>query len=162
MPDNPHGKTLAIWSFPEFVKYERGTGWYFWAMACGVGLFLYAIFTGNFLFALIVVMVALVMFLDHSKKQPASLRFAITEDGLEMANDFIPWKDITKFWIIYEPPEVKRLYVQTKRISLGRLSIPLEKENPVKIREVLLKYLPEDLTKESEATSDALRRILKL
>jgi hypothetical protein len=159
--NNPHGKIIAAWAFPEFVKYQRTAVWYTITVIAGALCFFYGIFTRNFLFSLIVVMVALIFFLYHIK-HPLNIKFAITEDGIGLGNAFYLWKDLQSFWIIYEPPEVKQLYLQTKRFFPGALSVPLEKENPVKVRAALLKYLPEDSTKTTELASDTFSRILKI
>ena len=42
------------------------------------------------------------------------------------------------------------------------LSIPLEKQNPIKIRKILLKYIDEDLDKDEESFSEILGRRLKI
>ena len=123
-------------------------------------LLLYAFYTRNFLFALIVVMMALMLFLQH-QRSPKKITLTITSGGIKLANQNIPWKDITKFWIIYQPPEVKKLYLATSRFLMPQISIPLEQQNPVQLRELLLKYVPEDLTKQEESNVDALSRILK-
>ena len=120
----------------------------------------YAFFTINFLFALIVVMLALILFLQHTRS-PRQITCTIRSSGVTLAQNDLPWKDITAFWIIYQPPEVKKLYLATKRFLMPQISIPLEQQNPVQLRELLLKYVPEDLTKQNESNVDTLSRILK-
>ncbi len=165
--------TSASWSFLEFPKYTRGKAWYVGAGVVGAILIAYAFFTHNFLFALIVVMMALIIFLQHTRS-PKKITCSIGAGGIKLARQNfagqnlgwlarqdIPWNDITKFWIIYQPPEVKKLYLATKRFLMPQISVPLEQQNPVQIRELLLKYLPEDLTKENESNVDTMSRILK-
>lgn len=178
-----HGKILASWKFSEFIKPERTKAWYFWALLIVGGLFIWAIITFNFLFALVILMIVFILLL-HNKREPQELEFKITEDGLVIArslnrnegrqsnpvvNDkaivsqrFYSYKEIKSFYIIYEPPQVKTLYFQLKSSLRPRLSIPLETQNPLKIRKILLKYLEEDLEKDTEPLSDQLARILKL
>ena len=120
-------------------------------------LLLYAFYTRNFLFALIVVMMVLMLFTASAKPKN---NLTITSGGIKLANQNIPWKDITKFWIIYQPPEVKTLPCDLS-LLMPQISIPLEQQNPVQLRELLLKYVPEDLTKQEESNVDALSRILK-
>ena len=154
-------KTFTSWTFLEFIPHVRSTTWYVVAGIVAAAIFAYAIISHNVLFALLVVMIALVMLLNH-RKQPKQISITLHEDGIDIAKKTIPWKDITAFWIVYDPPHVKRLYFHTKGMMLGEISIPLENENPVTVRAVLLKYIPEDTKKESETTFDALGRWLKI
>ncbi len=155
-----HGKVLAEWKFPETIKYSRSRGWYIGAGICGVALLVYAVATKNFLFGLIIILFALTLFITQRK--PADVGFKITEDGILIGSRFYPYKEIKNFFIIYEPPEVKSLYFNFKNIFNPHLPIPLEKQDPVKVRKILLEYLPEDLTKEDEPFSDQISRMFKL
>jgi len=155
-----HGKILASWQFPEFIKYKRSWAWYIIASLIALALIIYAILVKNYLFAFIVILIAFVILL-YEIKEPILIKFNITEEGLELEDHFYPYKEIKNFWIIYEPPEVKRLYFEFKGLR-PRLSIPLLDQNPLKIREIFLNFLNEDLEKEEESTSDFLERKFKL
>ena len=154
-------KTFTSWTFLEFTPRVRSTTWYVVAGIVAAALFAYAIASHNVLFALLVVMVALVMLLNH-RKQPQQIRITLHEDGIDLAKRTIPWKDMSAFWLVYDPPHVKQLYLHTKSMLMGQISVPLENENPVTVRAVLLKYIPEDTRKENETTTDALGRWLKI
>lgn len=160
-PKGKHGQIFASWSFPEFIQYKRGMGWYFVMTLVGLGLLIWAVLSGNFLFALIIILIAIIVVL-HSRREPAKLLCQITEDGLEFSARFYEWKELKKFWIIYEPPEVKSLYLNFKGSLKPHLSIPLQDQDPVTIRKILLNYLEEDLSQEHESTSDQFSRWLKL
>lgn len=155
-----HGQTLAEWTFPEFTKYKKTRGWYFGITIFLLVLVLVGIFTQSYLFLLIIALVILIYYI-RSRREPATINFGITEDGLEVGEAFYPYKNIKNFWIIYEPPEVKNLYVSFK-VLRPSLSIALLNQNPIKIRKILLNYLQEDLTKENESFADGLMRMLKL
>ena len=162
MPDEKdHGKTLISWEFPEYIKHERGRNWLIGAILIGGSLFVFVFFTANFLFGVILVIAAIIMFLHH-RGEPDMINFSILEDGLELGEKFYAYKDIKNFWIIYEPPKVKSLYFDFKNVFRPRLNLPLENINPLKIRETLLNYLEEDLEQENEPPTDGLARWLKL
>ncbi|MCG2693383.1 hypothetical protein L6279_04800 [Candidatus Parcubacteria bacterium] len=158
---SPHGKILLSWNFPEFTQYERSKSWYFWIGLVMAGLLVYCFFTLNLLFAIIIIMSAVIMYL-HSRRQPLDIRLEVTEDGLQIGEKFYDYKSLKNFWIIYEPPEVKNLYISFKSSVKPDLRIPLEKQNPLDVRKVLLDFLDEDLTKEEEPFADVLSRRLKL
>lgn len=155
-----HGKSLMSWKIPEYTKHERNRAWF---VIAGIVLFLfliYAFYTRNFLFVVILILSAAIILLQ-SMEEPMKLDFNIFEDGLGVGNKFYSWRDLNKFYIIYEPPEVKNLYFEFKGLK-SRLSIPLLAQNPVKVREILLKYLIEDLEQEQEPLSEEYARWLKL
>jgi len=158
---NDNGEIFFSWEFPEYFKYERSKLWYLGMGILGGILLIYCLFAKNFLFALIVIMVGIIIFL-YEAKEPLNVSFSITEDGLELGRNFYPWKDLKNFWIIYEPPKIKTLYFIFKNAWRPRLNIPLLDQNPLKIREKLLEYLDEDLEKEEEPISDSFGRFLKL
>jgi len=91
-----------------------------------------------------------------------NLDFAIYERGLRVGEKFYDFKEIKDFYEIYEPPEVKNLYFDFYSWVQPRLQIPLQSKNPVRVREILLDYLTEDLDQENEPFSDAMGRMFKL
>ena len=155
-----HGKTLIKWHFPEFEQPERSMSWYVILFVIFAALLIYSIITLNFLFAIIIVMVVVILFL-HQRKDPIELEIKITEAGIEIGDKFYAYKELDKFFIIYEPPEISNLYIEFKSNLKPDLSIPLKKENPIKIRDILIDFLVEDIDKEEEPTSDFLTRWLK-
>lgn len=155
-----HGKTLVSWTFPEVPNYRYSRTWYLIMTALGVALLVFAVFSRNPLFAFIVV-IAWALIFYRSRQQPRTLAASITEDGIEIGKNFFPYDDLKNFWLIYKPP-AKTLYVSFKSALRPILGIALEDANPVEIRNQLRRYLQEDLSKEDEATSDAIGRLFRI
>lgn len=155
-----YGEVFFNWKFPEFPKYHRDKSWYVWAVVVIVLLLLFSIFSGNLLFGLIVIMSALIILMFQ--RSDDEVEFKITEDGISINQKFYNYQDIQNFFIIYEPPEVKTLYFEPKSIISPRIPVALEDQDPVKIRELLLQYLDEDLDREDEPVSDQTSRLFKL
>lgn len=157
----PEGKTLLAWQTPEYPEYERGTAWYVIASIIGLALIIYSVFSTNFLFAVIVIILAMIIFLTGYRK--AEMReVKIAETGIGFGSDFYLYRNIDRFTIVYEPPEVKNLYLEFKGGFRPRLSIGLEDQSPVQIRELLLSFTREDLENTHEPMSDFWGRILKI
>jgi len=156
-----HDGVLMSWEFSDRPNYRRGRIWYVFMILAGLGLLLYALFSANFLFALIIVMFALVMYVS-TIFEPTRMRFALTEDGLKIGESFIPYRDVDKFWFCYEPPVVKNLYLEFRSSLRPRLRIDLDDQNPNKVRESLAKYVREDLDQVDEPLSELIGRILKI
>jgi len=157
---NDFGKTLVSWKYPSHIKPTRSRRWYTIAAIIGGLSFAFAVITLNFLFSFILIMIVLIMVLQH-RQMPSEITCDITEDGIKMVDDFFKYDDLKEFWIAYKPPDVKKLYLSFKSSLRPMLIIPLEEQNPLKVRKILLDYLDEDLSREDETTTEALSRLLK-
>ena len=155
------GQTTLRWSFNEFKPLERSKRWWVISGIVALVLVTYAVMTGNFLFALIILMVS-VLIVNQSRTKPKRLDCQITTTGVAVGKKYWRWSEIENFWIAYHPPEVTNLYLLPKGLLEPRLTVPLERTNPLKVRELLVKYLSEDLSREDEPTSEALSRLFKL
>lgn len=155
------GKVLLEWTHPEFVKHQRGAGWYIGYSLVGATLLVYSIINGNFLLAIVVVLVGFIL-LNYYRHDPRPVPFQIRQKGIRVGSTFIPYSALQSFWIIYEPPHIKTLYFLRKARLRNEISIPLIETNPLKVRELLEKNVAEDLTKETETPNDSLARILKI
>ncbi len=126
-----------------------------------LGLLVFSLVTLNFLFAVIIIISAIVIFFNDVK-EPIEVNFYIGEGGILLGRKFFGYKELSSFWLIYEPKEVKNLYFSPKSFIKPLLSIPLLDQNPLKVREFLLQYLEEDLEKEEEPVSEQLGRRFKI
>jgi hypothetical protein len=153
--------TLVSWTFPEYTQHQRKKGWYVWATLIFLALLAYAIFSANFLFGLILILVVIILFTYHHR-EPLEINFEISGDGILIGERQFDYKDFKKFWLVYEPPAIKNLYLEQTSPFKPVIVIPLQNENPVKVRKFLKEVLTEDLEKESESTTEALGRIFKI
>ncbi len=154
------GEQVFGWLVDEYERHERGPIWYAVAFLAAVGLILYAIIAQNFLFAIIIVMFGVIIGLS-SLREPERVLFQVTTRGVSVGSLFVPFRELKDFWIVYEPPYVKNLYVEHKNPLTPRIVIPIDDADPVEIRRALLVYLDEDGRTE-EPLGDLLGRVLKL
>lgn len=160
-PNTHTGTPLLRWSFHEFKPINRSTTWWVMATIIVLAMLIYAIATANFLFALILVMGS-ILFILETRRQPRQINFEITPGGIIVGKKYWRWSELSNFWIAYQPPEIKRLYIEPKSALEPRLSIPLQSTNPLTVREMLSKYVSENLNREDIPTSEALAKLLKL
>jgi len=156
-----YGKELAYWEFAEHTKVERGKWWYISFIVIIIAMLIYSYYTNNPLFAIIITLFTIIYYITE-KREPEESRIIILEDGIIIDDKFIEYKDLKDFYIIYHPPVIKNLYLEPKSVIKHRIAVPLENQNPVEIREILLKYIDEDLEKEEMPTSEGITRLLKL
>jgi Ca2+/Na+ antiporter len=159
--DERYSAIAFEWKFPEFEKHDRGKDWYITAGIIAALLLVYAFVSLNFLFVVIILLTAFILYLYHIK-EAEEVEFKITDTGLSVENRFYVWSEIKKFYIIYNPPSVKNLYFEFKSFTKPNLIVPMEHQNPLKAREYLLQFLEEDTEKEHEPTAHAIGRHLKI
>ncbi len=157
-----YGSTIFhVWDVHEYTKYPHTGRWYFVAATFLVACVAYALYTNNYLFAFIMLLITII-FVFHELREPAVTQFGITDIGIVWRGFLFPYKEVRSFWIIYEPHEgVQSLYFTFKKGSKPRLSISLEDQDPTIIRKTLRKFLFEDLSKEDEPLTDTIGRVLK-
>lgn len=161
LPKGEHGTEYLSWEYSGYRRYERGRTWYVVMGLFGFGLLIYALLSANFLFALIIIMFGLIIYLS-SINRPEVVKVAITEEGVEMGEVFYRYRDIAHFWFAYEPPDVKNLYLDFRDPWRSRAAVELEDIDPNEVRQVIGSFLVEDLTKDEEPVSDTIGRILKI
>lgn len=150
------------WEVPEYEKYERGKGWYIFSSMVAFLLILYSFLTGNFLFAIIIIIATIVVVL-HDGQETVLVKISLTDEGVVVGRKFHDYDEFKDFSIVYKPKQgIKNLYFEFKSVVRPRLSIPLEKMNPLIIRENLLKYLEEDLDRTDQPLSEELAKLFKL
>ena len=71
------GDILHEWTIQEYENHSRGVWWYIIMISLGLVLVVYGVFTANFLFSLIIILFAIIMFLQ-SHNTPPQINFKIT------------------------------------------------------------------------------------
>ena len=158
--ESDYGEVFFQWETPEFARFTRGLFWYVAIISIGAALIIYSIFTANFLFALIIIIAAFIIFLK-SYRQPVNLLFQITENGIVLGNQFFDYDKIRSFYFVYDPPAVKKLFFDLKGIA-PTISVQLNNKNPLLIRKKLLEYLKENTERKHQSIDDQLESILKM
>jgi hypothetical protein len=155
------GEVLYSWTFKEYEKHVRSSRWYWIMSVIGLAFVVYAVLTQDYLFAIIVVLFAIVIFLQD-KNEPQEIPFAIVQTGIIVGNNYYRFSELKDFWIIYNPPEVKILYFGLKNVIKHRISVPLFDIDPRPIHEFISRFVTENLEEEDEPFSDKMGRLLKL
>ncbi|NQU99784.1 MAG: hypothetical protein HQ538_03520 [Parcubacteria group bacterium] len=152
-------EVLMEWSAPEFVQYSKPKSWYISLLIIAIALIVCSIITSNFLLTIIVIFLAIIVN-SLTRKKPKQLDVAITKKGVKVNEKLYTFTDdLGSFWILYDPPDLKILNFKRQQRFLPEISIQLEKQNPLKIREFLLEYLEEEMEKEEHMADRVSRRI---
>ncbi|MDO8559793.1 MAG: hypothetical protein Q7S23_02015 [bacterium] len=155
------GRVIVQWQCDDGTQQPRSHRWYVIAGVVAVLLIAYGVWMGDFLFSGLLVLFGLTYGL--MRRQPSkTMSFAITDNGVAAGRTFYSYQELKRFWIIYQPPEVKNLYLEFRNPFKPYLPLPLGSQNPVTARHALLDYLSEDLRREDEPVLDQISRLLKL
>lgn len=151
------GDPLFQWTIKEYEDHERGKRWYVVMTILGLLLIAFGLLSGNFLFSLIIILFAIILYLQSHQSAPEVL-ISITDLGVLIGSRLYQYSELESFYIIYEPPQVKSLFFETNSWYRPRIQISLERMNPLEIRDTLLEFLDEDLEKEVEPFSEQFAR----
>ena len=153
-------KTTNIsWQALEFEHHEKNGKWFLWLLIFGLALLGYAAWQKDFFMFLTFFLLILAIYL-YARKKPKTVMIELAGRGIKLDADLYPYSTLKAFWIIYEPPQVKIVGLETTHSLNRELILQLDDMDPNTVREFLLQYLPEDLERE-ENYSDKLMRKLR-
>jgi len=153
---------IISWEIPEYKKHDRSKNWYILSGIVAVVFLLYALFYQNFLFAIFIVIVSIVLILNDGK-EPMRVKVAITDNGVKIGKNFYEFDEFKNFSIVYKPDQnIKNLYFEFDNYIKQRLSLNLEDVNPIKIKELLSPILKEDTDRKDPPLSEKLADLFKL
>lgn len=155
-----HNKELLAWKTPDFVPHPKGQTWISLAGAGLLALIVYALLTGSATMAIVFILVGGMYYLTHNQS-PKIIDIKITELGIAVGNQFLPYNTINSFWVVYHPPFVHRLYIKIGSKGGRIVMIELNEQNPVEVRTLLAREVPEVEDRE-ESFTDILIRLLRL
>ncbi|MFA5185150.1 MAG: hypothetical protein WC551_01565 [Patescibacteria group bacterium] len=150
-----------VWEAPAWQPVDRGPRWFLWMSLVALALSGYAIYTANYLFAFIILLMAIILVFAGNEK-PRKVLVQIGGNGVVVDGRLWRFDELDNFAIIYYPPQTKVLYLEPHGVLQARLRVELEDEDPVAIRNHLKKFLEEDLDLQEEHFSDIVGRLLKI
>ena len=91
------------------------------------------------------------------ENRPATMiDFYITPVGVKFGGNFRYFREFSHFYMIYQEYGIKNLYLEFRNPLLGRMVVPLDGQDALAIRLLLLKNLREDLDREAEPVAEQL------
>ncbi len=136
------------WVAPEFTKYKKDKRWFVLPALAALVIIIAAFLLKNFLLVVLIILSAFVIYI-YALKEPRKIKFGISGKGVQIDKRLYGFENLKSFWIFYDPPEIKEISLQSGKTFIPYIRVPLGKQNPVEIRRLLLKFLPEKPHKES-------------
>lgn len=94
----------------------------------------------------------------YAVKAPRTLKLAVTSKGVKAERKLYLFEDLKSFWIFYDPPLTKELSLHSQRALMPMLRLPLGDLDPLRLREILLRFLKEE--KHEESLSDVISKVI--
>jgi len=151
------GEILHQWQASEFEVQEQNTDLLYYILFFLIVIVGYAVYSNSPIMAITFILLGVVGYINMGKK-PRIIDFKLTDEGVAAGREFFTYENIKSFWIFYEPDNLKVISLHTDSYITPFVHIPLHNEDPVGMREILLKYLPE--VKQKYSMVDKLERIL--
>ncbi len=150
--------SLMEWEAPEYEYQLKSPDWYWAVGIIAFGFLFVAIAFKNFLFAILVVLGAFTLAM-YGARRPKTVHIAVTARGIQVGKTLYPYDHLDHFWVNYDPPHVRELYLVSKKTFVPHISLPLGHADPNEVREHLLKFMEEK--KIEEPLYDVIARLLR-
>ena len=130
------------WSALEYPVREKTTDWY-WALGImAVAGAVASYILANILFSILIILGAFTV-AAYGARHPHEVLFEIDRRGIRSGTTLYPHSSLTSFWVI-EGIEESKILLQSSKVFMPYIIIPLGEENPEMVREVLLNYIKEE------------------
>ncbi|MBP7819297.1 hypothetical protein KA036_00480 [Candidatus Gracilibacteria bacterium] len=149
-------RPLLAWQAPQYIRTHKPVWWYVAASMLVLGLFFYGIWSGGWTFSVAVVLFAGVyyIFLDQ---EPPVYEVKITEMGVRFGRKFYPYSMFKTFWVDYHLPHTRDLHLIPNNNYKYELTINLMEQNPVEVKAVLRRFLPEWVDRRKTFTESIIK-----
>ncbi len=151
---------LIHWRAPEFHRHEKSLMWFIIAGLVAAALVIYGLMTDGWTFSIAVIVFAGAYYVMHLKP-PQTVDVKISKIGLKIGRHLYLYSHLKCFWIVYNPPHVKRLYVRLASKFQPDIFVSLEDVDPAEVRHTLKVHMTE-LEGQHEPFSDTLVRLFRL
>jgi len=94
-------------------------------------------------FGAVTIFLLYIVFYLYYGREGKEFKFALRNDGIETEEKFFFYDSLKSFRIIYQAGATKELKIISKKKLMPEISFPIGSADPVKIREIILKFLPE-------------------
>lgn len=147
------------WQAREYEFQKKSPGW-FWALGIITSaVVLAAMVLSNFLFAILAVLGGFSLAL-YAARKPKIIMFKIDSQGVTAEDKLYDYENIKKFWVNYDPPRRKEIFIESKKTFSPLITIELGETDPETVRNYLLRYVKEE--KIDEPFIATLARLLKI
>lgn len=140
------------WQAYEYFHEPKSADWYWGLAVISLAISGGAIIFGNYIFAILVIIIAISLAIHAHHHEPKLVNFEINERGVRIDNIFYPYKTLESFDIEAHETEVgifAKIYIKSKKTFMPLIVIPIAEIHPDDIRDYLSIFLEESEHRES-------------
>lgn len=141
MPRDSKRQVFLRWQAPEYHPTERHPDWQWYVGLIAFVLIIISIIFKNFLFALIVLLGAYSL-VALERKEPTWPEIEISTDGVRVGSNLYPFESVRSFWV-EDNKDIDVLILHSSRPIFPYVHIYFYEMDPMKVKQVLKRYLPE-------------------
>jgi len=130
------------WSAPEYEHKDRGADWYIALGVIAISASVASFLLGNMLFG-IFILIGMFTLAMYGMKKPDIIDVEINRRGISANNKVYPFRTLDSFWIEEYAKEPK-IIVQSEKLLMPYIIIPLGNTDSEEIRDFLIEYLEEE------------------
>ena len=145
------------WEALEYEHIPKEKNWFIAGGIVAGALVIFALITQNWFFAVFMVLASFVVFI-YAVRPPKHISAAVLSGGVRFNHRLFDFDDLRSFWIFYEPGGMKELSLESRKTIMPHIRIPLGDTDPVEVRSILTRFIPEE--KQEEAFADIISRIV--
>lgn len=135
-------ETFIEWSALEHEPYNIGRKFLIFSMIFLSAIVIYGLISNSPIMAITFILIGIVGYI-FLQKEPKIINFAISSSGIIAGNEIYEFDNLKSFWIFYEPHN-RALSLRSKSAFTPYIHIPIADEDPVKIREIIIDFIPEE------------------
>ena len=137
----PQKKEPIVWYAHEYVHREKSSDWYWAVSITAVSIATASILFNNVLFAILIVLAFLIL-MTYSKREPSVLEVKIDDRGLTNGPSHYHYSTLESFWVEDRFGNTK-LIVKSKQRIMPYIIIPVVDIDPDEIRGHMKRHLKE-------------------
>ncbi len=139
-------ESMISWKAYEYIHEPKSTDWY-WALGIiALAIAGAAIIFGNYIFAILVIVVASSLAIHAHHHEPRLVDFQLNERGVKIDHIFYPYKTLESFDIETHETEIgtfAKIFIKSKKTMMPLIVIPIAEVHQEDVREYLSIFLEE-------------------
>lgn len=148
------------WVAQEYPYHEKSLLWFIIAGVILLSLIVYGLLTDGWTFSMALIVAAGAYYVSH-RNPPEIVPISVTNKGIKVGKHTFAYPSIQCFWIVYDPPHTRRLYIRLHARLSVNIAIELEDVDVTDLRKQLRKHVSEHAVS-AEPFTDTLIRLLRL
>lgn len=147
--------TLLTWSGNNFERDINSQRVIIFAIAL-IAFVGYSVWQRDWFILVILVLVGAVAGWYLNTSKPTKTTYSVTSMGIYVGDKFYSFTEIHSFWLVYNET-IQELFIAFDRKYLPALSIGIKEVDPVLLRGILLKKIPEQSRRRESLADKAVR-----